>query len=62
MDTSATMVPVPESQTKRYSRRKGSTISSQAAAKRVDRSQLPPRMPVVPYWVFNLLSWSAAPR
>ena len=61
-DTSVTMVPVAASQAKRYSRRKGSTMASQAAAKRVERSQFPPRVPVVPYWAFSLLSRSAAVR
>lgn len=61
-DTLATMVPVALSQAKRYSRRKGSTMASQAAARRVERSQLPPRVPVVPYWVSSLLSRSAAVR
>ena len=40
----------------------GQLMASQAAARRVERSQFPPRVPVVPYWVSSLLSRSAAVR
>ena len=37
-------------------------MASQAVARRVERSQFPPLVPVVPYWVSSLLSRSAAVR